>query len=299
MMSQAATLTAGVHGFETRTGLFPAVTAWAGSLAGNAPAASLRSFPSSVVIPMDYAQLRRDVETLRQQQRDQAETMLMLIHELRSPVVASKALAASLQYVNNQNAEVTGVLGRIEGRMDQLLALVNDILELTQVKAGHPLGDERVLDLVPETEAVCQPHLDQARLKGLTMMLDLPETPVCVRLAPRVYYLILSNLVSNAVKYTSAGSVQLRLEQQGSWVVLRVTDTGIGIPADEIPRLSTEFFRASNARRSRIPGTGLGLAGVKALVEQCGGELLVKSQEDQGSSFTVRLPAESSHNPRR
>jgi signal transduction histidine kinase len=174
--------------------------------------------------------------------------------------------------------------------MDQLLDLVNDILDLSQVKAGHPLGREQVIDLVSETEAGCLPYLEQAVTKGLTTNLDLPDSPLSVRLVPQVYHLIVSNLVSNAVKYTPAGSVSLALRQEGAWVVLRVTDTGIGIPSDDVPRLFKEFFRASNARRSHIPGSGLGLAGVKALVDRCGGQLLVESQENEGSSFTVRLP---------
>jgi len=72
--------------------------------------------------------------------------------------------------------------------------------------------------------------------------------------------------------------------------VLEVQDTGIGIPPEEICDLFTEFFRASNARACRTPGTGLGLAAVKALVEGCNGELALHSQENQGSRFTVRLP---------
>ena len=86
------------------------------------------------------------------------------------------------------------------------------------------------------------------------------------------------------------GSVQVSLHQKGPWAVLRVKDTGMGIPQADISRIFTEFFRASNARRSQVPGTGVGLAGVKELVERFDGELELESEENRGSAFTVRLP---------
>jgi signal transduction histidine kinase len=122
------------------------------------------------------------------------------------------------------------------------------------------------------------------------LSLDLPASPVLVRIDLQAYHLILSNLVSNALKYTPAGSVQVLLHKQGPWAVLIVKDTGMGIPEADISRIFTEFFRATNARRSQIPGTGVGLAGVKELVERFGGELEVVTQENRGSAFTVRLP---------
>jgi signal transduction histidine kinase len=127
-------------------------------------------------------------------------------------------------------------------------------------------------------------------MKGLAMTVELPKRPVRVRLAAQAFQLILSNLVSNAVKYTQAGSVRITLRRSGSWAVLEVQDSGIGIPQEEICNLFTQYFRASNARQGPFPGTGLGLAGVKALVERSGGRLEVTSKEGVGSCFTVRLP---------
>jgi signal transduction histidine kinase len=216
--------------------------------------------------------------------------MLILVHELRSPVATSKSMLAALRCLDLEDAQRDRFLSRIESRMDQLLDLVNDILDLSQAKVGHPweqLGD---LDLVAQTRSVCEPYLDDARVKGLAMTVDLPESPVWVYMAEQAYHLILSNLVSNAVKYTQAGTVRITLRQEAPWANLEVRDSGIGIPQGEIPQLFTEFFRASNARRSRIPGTGLGLAGVKALVERFEGALEVDSEEHVGSRFTVCLP---------
>jgi len=220
----------------------------------------------------------------------QAESLMMLVHELRSPAAASKSMVATLRYLNREDAQLDGLLARIENRMDQLLDLVSDILDLSEAKAGHPWQQAVVLDIAAETEAICKPYLEEAAEKGVAMTVELPESPVWVRMAEQTYQLVLSNLISNAVKYTSAGWVSITLRPEEPWAVLEVEDSGIGIPQGEIPRLFTEFFRASNARRSRIPGTGLGLAGVKALAERFEGELEVASEERIGSRFTVRLP---------
>jgi signal transduction histidine kinase len=100
-------------------------------------------------------------------------------------------------------------------------------------------------------------------------------------------------LVSNAVKYTETGGVEVRTERADGWVRITVADTGIGIPADAIPCLFQEFFRARNAKASREPGTGLGLAIVKELVERYGGQVEVESAEGVGTTFVVQLPVPS------
>jgi signal transduction histidine kinase len=228
--------------------------------------------------------------TLKRTQKEQSELMRLLVHELRSPVTTSKSMVATMRYLNPDDTQTDDFLARIENRMDQLLDLIDDILALSQAKAGHPMEQVIALDLVTQTWAVCEPYLEEAAARDLAMSVELPRTPVRTLMDEQAYQLILSNLVSNAVKYTPSGSVCVTLRQEGAWVVLEVKDSGIGIPQAEIPRLCTEFFRASNARHSRVPGTGLGLAGAKALVERHGGELEVVSEEGQGSCFTVRLP---------
>ena len=250
----------------------------------------LQSVSHFVAYALYHAKLHDELATLKCLEREKAEFMRILVHELRAPVGASKSLAAALRYVNQEDVKLNSVLGRIEARMDELLTLVDDILHLSQIKEGRPLGDIAVHDLAIKTRTDCEPYLDEATAKGLSLSLDLPASPVLVRIDLQAYHLILSNLVSNAIKYTPAGSIQVLLHKQGPWVVLKVKDTGMGIPEAEISRIFTEFFRATNARRSRIPGTGVGLAGVKELVERFDGELELVSEENRGSAFTVRLP---------
>jgi signal transduction histidine kinase len=237
-----------------------------------------------------HSQLRQQLDTLGDRERRKAEYTRMLVHELRAPVTASRSLAAALRYVQPEDSPVNEALGRIERRMDQLLDLVNDILYLNSIKAGQPLGEVVFCDLSAETGIVCESYFEEALAKGLSMEMDLPSSPITVRIARQDYQLILSNLASNAVKYTPEGKVSITLRKEGPWAILDIKDSGIGIPEEELTQVFTEFFRASNARRSRIPGTGLGLAGVRSLVERSGGKLTFDSKESKGSRFMVRLP---------
>jgi signal transduction histidine kinase len=250
----------------------------------------LQSVSHFVAYALYHAKVRDELVTLQCLEKEKAEFMRILVHELRAPVSASKSLAAALRYVNQEDEKLNLVLGRIEARMDELLTLVGDILDLSRIKSGQPLGDIAVHDLVIKTKTDSEPYLDEATAKGLSLSLDLPVSPVLVRMDLQAYHLILSNLVSNAIKYTPAGSIGILLRKQEPWAVLEVKDTGMGIPEAQIHRIFTEFFRASNARGSQIPGTGVGLAGVKELVERFDGELELVSEENRGSTFTVRLP---------
>lgn len=218
------------------------------------------------------------------------QSIMLLVHELRAPAAASKSMVATLRYLNPQDAQLGSFLVRIENRMDQLLVLVDDILSLSHARAGYPLGQPVIVDLVAQTGSICRSYQEDAAVKGLAMSVELPVSPLRVRMAVRACQLLISNLVSNAVKYTLTGSVRVILRKDGPWAVLSVRDTGIGIPPEERNQLFTEFFRASNARDSQVPGTGLGLAAAKALVEGCDGELELESQVDRGSQFTARLP---------
>jgi signal transduction histidine kinase len=250
----------------------------------------LQSVSHFVAYALYHARVHDELATLKGLEREKAEFMRILVHELRAPVGASKSLASTLRYLNPEDANLNSVLGRIEARMDELLTLVDDILRLSQIKEGRPLGDIAVCDLVLKTRTDCEPYVEEATAKGLHLRLDLPPSPALVRIDLQAYHLILSNLVSNAIKYTPAGSVQILLHKEGAWAVLRVIDTGMGIPEADIGRIFDEFYRATNARRSQIPGTGVGLAGVKELVERFDGELELTSEENQGSEFMVRLP---------
>jgi signal transduction histidine kinase len=240
---------------------------------------------------LHHARLYDDLATLKEVEKRKAQFMQVMIHELKSPVAGAKMLAdAILCNEENTNTPEARMTKRISQRMTKLLNLIEDLLQLARVKSGEALGEVAVLDVGAYAAQANDAYRDQASQKGLELSLEIPADPVRTRFDRKGLELVLSNLVSNAVKYTSSGIVRVRVEAVASWAVIAVTDSGIGIPESEISRLFSEFFRASNARNAGIEGSGVGLAGTKNIVERFGGELALESRENAGSTFTVRLP---------
>ena len=236
-----------------------------------------------------HARLYHDLATLQRLEQEKAQFMRIMVHELKSPVAGARMLIEGLRAQGASDA--AGVCDRIAGRLDHLLAMIRDLLELAKIKGGEPLGEVAVLDAAAAARQALQSYDELAAAKGLDLQAELPAEPLPVRFDSGGLQLVLSNLLSNAIKYTDTGRVRLGLGRSDEEAILEVTDTGIGIPAADVPKLFGEFFRAANARKRRIPGSGVGLAGVKRIVERFGGTLELDSRENEGTTITVRLPA--------
>jgi signal transduction histidine kinase len=237
-----------------------------------------------------HARLYDDLASMKQLEKEKAKFMRVMVHELKSPVSATKMMTYALNEVQHEPDRVVEFTNKISVRMDQMTQMIGNMLQLARVKGGDPLGQISVLDITAKTHDTCQSYTDQARAKGLILDIALPDEELNVRFDSQGYGLVVSNLLSNAIKYSGEGTVSLTLRSDGEWAILEVADNGIGIPEADIPNLFTEFFRASNARRNRIPGTGVGLAGAKHIVERFAGKFELKSVENEGSTFTVHLP---------
>jgi CheY-like chemotaxis protein/HPt (histidine-containing phosphotransfer) domain-containing protein len=180
-----------------------------------------------------------------------------------------------------------------------LLALLNDLLDLSKIEAGR-MALERIpfeLDLLADDCISSQ--LPKARRKGIDLTCQIAASvPRHVVGDPLRLRQILTNLVNNAVKFTETGSVAVRFEAATTaepnrfLLLLEVTDTGTGIPADKLPVIFEKFTQADGSITRRFGGTGLGLAITRKLVETHGGKIWVESEEDRGSSFHVSLPYE-------
>ncbi len=235
-------------------------------------------------------QERRQVEQLRDLDRMKDELAALVIHELRNPVGVIRGYSemlvdsASLSGVERQHATV------IERTTQHLQGLVDDLLDLARLNAGHLSIDARPMFGGRLVRDVVENHLPSAAAKSLQLRIRVPQEFTVHADSGRLRQ-ALDNLLSNAIKYTpDAGSVTVVAEQRGDAVVLEISDTGIGIPAEQYPHLFSRFFRASNATQAGIKGTGLGLAVTKAIVEAHGGTITAGPAVGGGTTFTVSLP---------
>lgn len=233
---------------------------------------------------------------MKQLEKKKAQFMRVLIHELKSPVAAVSTMLDSWRMMAEAlNGEVpterTGqIMDRISARMGGMLVMVQDILQHSVVKGGEAMGEVRVVDLSEQVPPLLKGWLAQAQARGLSFEAYVQPRPLSVRVDVKAMLLVLSNLLSNAIKYTEAGGITITLGLVDDHAELKVRDTGIGLPSDEIPKMFEEFFRASNARKRNIEGTGVGLAGMREIVRRFGGDLGLSSEVGKGSTFTLRLP---------
>ena len=219
--------------------------------------------------------------------------MSVFTHELRSPVRVTSSLLNVLSqgYAGELNERQADLVERARRRLKVLETLVDDVLDLAAGKADSaPDAVRGPVSLSDVLQEVCVRHEPLAAEKGLSMQYSGLDDRLTVCGDQQELDRIFNNLVSNAVKYTRAGTVAVRTERTEEWARISIADTGIGIPADAQQHLFQEFFRARNAKASGETGTGLGLAIVKDLVERYGGRVEVESVESMGTTFVVLLP---------
>jgi PAS domain S-box-containing protein len=223
---------------------------------------------------------------------DEAKTRFVssVSHELRTPLTS---ILGYLQFLQEAASELASdhrdMLNVIDRNSHRLLSLIEDLLTQSRIESGtfklacRPTTIARVVDNVLES---MHPEAKQRRLT-LESCVD-PDVGLVVGDDEQLERLLL-NLVSNALKFTPEGRVDVSAHRAGDEVVLTVIDTGVGIPADEVPDLFRPFFRSSNADNI-APGTGLGLSIVKAIVDEHRGTISVSSRQGAGTTITVRLP---------
>ncbi|HSS80197.1 MAG TPA: ATP-binding protein [Gaiellaceae bacterium] len=251
-------------------------------------------------IEHDQARLNEQNEQLREVDRLKDEFVAAVSHELRTPLTSIRGyldlvLDGSAGELNERQRRYLGVADRNSRR---LLSLVGDLLLFAQIRAGKFKLHREPVDAVEVARDAFTAVAPAADAKQIELVLDdgvrTPLTADRARLGQ-----VLDNLLSNAVKFTPEGGiVTLRVKPEGDSVRLEVADTGMGIPADETEQLFARFFRSSNATEQAIPGTGLGLTIVKALVEAHGGRISVESVEGSGTTFRIDLPSHDSSEAR-
>jgi two-component system phosphate regulon sensor histidine kinase PhoR len=241
-----------------------------------------------------FAKLEDDKLQLRRLESIRQEFVANASHELKTPLsVIQVAVETLLDGAADDPETRVTFLGQIAEQGHRLNALIQDLLSLARIESGETALDLRPVSVGPAVAACVDRHRARADAKELTLeAVPPPPGPEAVAQADEeALDLILDNLVDNAVKYTPAGGrVRVAWHPDGSDVRIDVEDTGIGIPAPDLPRIFERFYRVDRARSRELGGTGLGLSIVKHLVQSLNGQVTADSRPGKGSTFTVRLP---------
>lgn len=263
-----------------------------GEIALMAHMATVRSEEGEV---LGVVTVLRDISMLKAMDRMKSDFVVMVSHELRAPLASvgqqlSVVLDGIIGGINERQKEM---IERAKERTHALLALINDLLDLSKIEAGFVVQKKEPTQITDVLQKVIELLSPEAELKKISLQLsggeELPQVMADRGNMEEVFI----NLVSNGIKYTSqGGAVRLCARIEGSHLCVEVSDNGIGISAEDQPRIFDKFYRVKNAQTRKIMGTGLGLPIVKGIVEAHLGSIELESQPGIGSKFRVYLPLE-------
>jgi two-component system phosphate regulon sensor histidine kinase PhoR len=231
-----------------------------------------------------------DVKRTEQMRRDFIGNVS---HELRTPLASVKSVLDTLEAgALEDRAAAHTFVAQAHEEVDRLVQLVEELLELSKIESGQYRMAKEPVEMAAVVERAVERLRPQAERQGIRLELDVrPELPPVTGDAERLERAV-ANLIHNAVKFShSGGSVQVSAAFEEGAVRVRVCDSGVGIPAEDLPRVFERFYKSDRARHGG--GTGLGLAIVKHTVAAHGGTVGVLSEEGQGSTFSISIPAAS------
>ena len=237
----------------------------------------------SLLLVQDLTRLRR-LETVRR------DFISNLSHELRTPLASLRALAETLQDgALDDPPAARRFVDQIQIEVDALTQMVNELLELSKIESGRFSLDRSPVAAYDLLASASQRMQVQAERANLTLRVECANDLPNVQIDSQRLEQVLVNLIHNAVKFTRPGGEIVLIGEAGiGQVQFAVRDSGVGIPADEVPRIFERFYRVDKSRTGN--GTGLGLSIAKHIVEAHGGKIWVESREGEGSTFYFTIP---------
>jgi two-component system phosphate regulon sensor histidine kinase PhoR len=242
--------------------------------------------PSGAVVVMHDLTAAKNMDSVRR------DFVANVSHELRTPLASIRAMAETIVLRSAKDPKIAGDFAqKIVHEADRLTALSEDLLDLAKIESGSRAAGTERFPLAEVVDQVMAQLLPRADYRCIDLTANVP-VDIIVEADRDAVYQILSNLIDNAVKYTPhEGTVVVSAEMENSHALVKVTDTGVGIPTADLRRIFERFYRVDKARSRESGGTGLGLSIVKHLVEAHGGKVTVESTPGQGSTFAFTLPA--------
>ncbi|MDO8602937.1 MAG: HAMP domain-containing sensor histidine kinase [Candidatus Omnitrophota bacterium] len=229
---------------------------------------------------------------LEEKDRIKSEYVLRVSHDIKEHLAAVQSCVEPVARgitgaLNNAQKDL---LDRAVERTNKLLFFVKALLEITRIKLSKDISME-YFSLKKTVDSAIALVEEKARVKGMEIALRMDPGVDMIYGAEIYIEETIANLLANAVKYTSEnGKISLDIKDRQETLLIQISDTGMGIPRDEISKLFNEFYRATNAKKTVREGTGLGLAIARQVVERHKGKIWVESEEGRGSTFSISLP---------
>ncbi len=234
-------------------------------------------------------------EAVQRANQAKSEFVSVMTHELRVPMTSIKGYAEMLGMVGPLNDQQKNFLEIIRSNITRMSVQVSDLSDISRIESGRlkiEIEDNvHVRQTVDSVLLSMQAEIDR---RGHQMVIEIPDNLPSVRVDPQRLGQILTNLISNAYKYTpNGGTITIRAGQADQFVWCEVQDTGVGMTPEEVSRLFTKFWRSDDRFVREQAGTGLGLTIAKSLIEMQGGEIKVRSEKGKGTAFAFTMPVSS------
>jgi two-component system phosphate regulon sensor histidine kinase PhoR len=234
-----------------------------------------------------------DVTAFKQLDQMKSDFLNMVAHELRSPLVSIRQLNSVLLegLAGPLQEKQQDFVKRTMNKIDALLGLINDLLDVARLEAGRLVRQQASVDvgkIIEEMVSLMEPRAKEQNIDLTYSFKDLKP----ILADPKNIEEVLNNLLSNAINYSpEGGKVTVAAQGVNQFIEIKVSDTGVGIQAEEIPKIFEKFYRVKHPKTRHVTGTGLGLSLVKGIVEAYHGSVGVESVLGKGTTFTILLPA--------
>ncbi len=243
--------------------------------------------------PVGCIEIFRDITREYEIDKMKSDFISLASHQLRTPLSAIKTYSHMLidGFMGGLTKPQLRALQTIVSASNRMNETISTLLNITRIESGSIIVSRKPISINQIIEEVINEHRLAAKDKKISVSFNQSDKPVVIISDAVVIKEVLSNLISNGIKYTPAnGKVVLALKSKGGQAVISVADSGVGIPESSKDSVFTKFFRAENVIRQETSGTGLGLYLVKGLINELGGDVWFDSSENKGSTFYISLP---------